>query len=153
MIPLNEKDVLNFKNSLSKNPDDTELDIWLSWMHYPIYIANIKVINCKKILSELELELSCLESNIFLSLKREDYSSIKAMKIVVKGREEVKDLKRKIELAKYNLKISAIELSKYKGRNSTIHLLAKNRSETSNSQEYVDWRVIQKDGIRSLYDT
>jgi len=153
MIPKNEKDILNFRNTISKHPDDTELDIWLSWMHYPIYISNIKVINCKKKLSELESKLSYLESNIFLSLNRKDYSTIKAMKTVVKGREEVKNLKREIESAKYDLKVSEIELSRYKGRNMTVHLLAKHRSQTSNYQENIDWRVIQRKGIRSLYDT
>ena len=148
MIPKNDKDILNFRNTISKHPDDIELDIWLSRMHYPIYISSMKIAEYKKKLSELEFKLSCLESDIFLSLKREDYPTLKAMKMVVKGREEVKNLKREIESAKYDLAISEMELSKYKGRNITIHILAANRANTSNYQENIDWTVRQRRGIR-----
>lgn len=147
MIPLNEKDVLNFKNTISKYPDDTELDIWLSWMHYPIYISSIEVAENKKKLLELEFKLSCLECNVFLSLSKEEYPGIKLRKTIVKGREEVTNLKKEIKECENNLKISELKLSKYKSRNITIQILAANRANTSNYQENINFIVRKRNGI------
>jgi len=147
VIPLNEKDVLNFKNTISRYPDDIELDIWLSWMHYPIYISSIEVAENKKKLLELEFKLSCLECNVFLSLSKEKYHGIKLRKTIVKGREEVISLKKEIKECENNLKISELKFSKYKSRNITIQILAANRANTSNYQENINFIVRKRNGI------
>lgn len=148
LIPLNEKDVLDFRNTISRYPDDNELNIWLSWMHYPIYITAKEIAENKKKLLELEFKLSCLESNIFLSLNKEDYPSLKTRKTVVKGRDDVIKLKKEIETCEHELTISEIKFSKYKKRNITIQILAANRANTSNYQENIDFIVRSRKGIR-----
>jgi len=146
MIPINEKDVLNFKNTINKHPDNTELDVWLSWIHYPIQLSLEEMAEKERDVDNLEFELSTLESTIFLSLKKEDYATKRAMKAVVSGREDVKSLKRQIEKSKYELKISEMKNGKYKNRNRTVHMLSSNRSKTSNFQENIDWTVRKKMG-------
>lgn len=148
MIPLNEKDVLDFRNTISKYPDDNELNVWLSWMHYPISLSYLEIVENKKKLADLEFKLSCLECNTFLSLSKEDYPGIKVRKTIVKGREEVIKLKKEIEKCKCELKISELKLSKYKNRNITIQILATNRANTSNYQENINFIVRKRKGIR-----
>ena len=141
MIPRREEDVLNINKTITNHADNTELEIWLSWMHYPIYSAMVEIANISKELETLELEKIILKRKIYKSLKREDYSSIKAMNMVIEGRGEVISLKTEIYKKKCDLTVANIKLNKYKNRNRTINSMAINRANTSNYQENIDWTV------------
>jgi hypothetical protein len=144
MIPKRKEDVLNVRNTITNYADNTELEIWLSWMHYPIYISMIEIADISKKLKLLELDILILKRKIFKSLKREDYSSIRAMNTVVNVREDVISLKREKFKLECDLTTAKIKLDKFNSRNNVINKRVAVRSNTSDYQENINWTVRNK---------
>lgn len=142
-IPKSVEDVLNPNFRVSENPDNEELEGWLSWLPSGVFKAYIEVANSKLNIEDANQKYEVTRAKEWINLPDDKEMNVTTKKVVIEANDNVIAAYKEVSMAKHVYVLAEATLKMLEEKSGGVRKIATLRANSIQMAEDTEWTARQ----------